>query len=230
VQPTTEFRSAGQTIPAELFSPSPASRAGVIVIAYGTDGMTNNLTGPWATTIRGYAHELALLGFVALIPDYFAVTRTTPGPQAAASILTQRDTWQRTLSDALAHGASLADVDPARVGLLGFSLGGHLCLRLRARARVLVELFAPAFPELGGLGVASKLELHAQIHHGDADELVPVASNAAKIQRELEANGAASTLYTYPGAGHGFVGADADNTHARAESQARTLACFKAHL
>lgn len=231
MQSAITFSSAGQSIPAELFTPAaPPARAGVIVIAHGTDGMTNHLTGPWATMLSEYASELALRGFVALIPDYFAATGTPPGALAAASILAQRDVWQKTLADAIAQAIQLPGVDGARVGLLGFSLGGHLCLRLRAKAKVLIEFFAPLFPELGGLGPNGALQLDAQIHHGDSDELVPSSSNALPIQRQLLTSGATAALFSYHGANHGFVGADKDNSDARNAAKARTLSCFAQQL
>jgi carboxymethylenebutenolidase len=231
VQSITTFSTGGQSVNAELFTPAaPAVSTGLIIIAHGTDGMTDNLTGPWATTLRNYALELALKGFVVLIPDYFAATRTPPGAIAAASILQNRDVWQQTLADALAQGTRLSGVDGSRVGLLGFSLGGHLCLRLRASAKVLVEFFAPVFPELGGLGVCGSLRLEAQIHHGEADELVPASFNAIPIRDDLLASGATTALFTYPNAGHGFVGSDPDNSYARDRSKSRTLQCFAEHL
>jgi hypothetical protein len=53
-------------ITAELSAPTEAARPrGLVVVAYGSDGLTNNLSGPWATMIRDYAGLLARAGFVA---------------------------------------------------------------------------------------------------------------------------------------------------------------------
>jgi dienelactone hydrolase len=130
----------------------------------------------------------------------------------------------------VAYAKTLSGVNGSRIGLLGFSLGGHLCLRLRETAKVLVEFFAPQLPELGGLGPSGRLTLDALIHHGDADQLVPFDVNAKTIYNDLRASGATTTLFPYLGAGHGFVGTDFANTDARSKSKERTMTMFETHL
>jgi dienelactone hydrolase len=221
------FSSRGKSVDVEVFAPSGTPNGGFVVIAYGSDGMTDHLNGPWATMIRGYAADLTQKGFTTLVPDYFGSTGTQPGPEVFEQIRVHRDAWEATLGDAVSYARTLPGVDAARIGLLGFSLGGHLCLRLRASAKVLVEFFAPRFDGVGPRGTPT---LHAQIHHGEADGLVPLQPNGERIEQELRAEGASVELFTYPGAGHGFIGHDASNTNARAQSQARTIAFFDAYL
>jgi dienelactone hydrolase len=233
---TTNFTSGGKTIQAELYNPSATPNGGVIVIAYGTDGMTDNLNGPWATMIRDYATKLSERGFVAIIPDYFASTGTQPGESALQGTPIHRDTWQETIADAVTHAKTLPGVDSSRVGLLGFSLGGHICLRLRAIAQVLVEFFAPekvliGFPPvLDGIGTTKTLSLYTQIHHGLGDKLVPFVPNADNIKQILETEKANVELFSYPGAVHGFVKDDSDNKNARDLAMKRTLSFFESHL
>jgi len=222
--PTTEnFNSGGRTIQAELFEPSETPNGGVIVITYGTHGMIE----PWGSGIRAYAYALSQKGFVAIIPDYFVSTSTKPGLKALQEISIHRDSWQETIADAVTHAKTLPSVHASRVGLLGFSLGGHICLRLREIAKVLVEFFAP---ELDGLGSTTKLTLQAQIHHGLADELVSFHPNAENINNILQKEGAISELFSYPGANHGFVGNDLVNTDARKVSMDRTISFFEKYL
>jgi dienelactone hydrolase len=120
----------------------------------------------------------------------------------------------------------LPGTDATRIGLLGFSLGGHLCLRIAAKAKALVEFFAPL---LDGIGPATP-RLAAQIHQGAADTLVSFAGNADKIDQQLRGTGASTEVFGYEGAGHGFAGNDTANTEARARSKERTLKFFEAHL
>lgn len=123
--PTIEnFNSGGRTIQAELFDPSGTRNGGVIVITYGTHGMAD----PWGNGIRAYADAFSQKGFVAMIPDYFASTSTKPGLKALQEISIHRDTWQATIADAVAHAKTLPGIHASRVGLLGFSLGGYICL------------------------------------------------------------------------------------------------------
>lgn len=223
----TNFTSQGVPITGELYTPAAATKTGLVIIAYGTDGLTNHLTGPWEKMIRDYAESLASSGFVAMIPDFLAVTGTKPGEAVLASLTNNRDIWQTAISDAIDHGNGLPSVDAARVGLLGFSLGGHLCLRLRAKAKILVEYFAPV---LDGIGSAGKLT-HAQIHHGEADQFPGTGfANAKLIKDELEREGTSTKLFPYLGAGHGFIGNDQANSDARTQSKNATLSFFQTQL
>jgi len=219
----TNFNSVGKTIQAELFEPLGTINGGIIIIVYGTDGML----APWGDGIRAYADDLSKKGFISIIPDYFASTNTKAGFRDPEEIILYRDTWEATLTDAVAHAKTLSGVKITRVGFLGFSLGGHLCLRLRVNAKVLVEFFAP---ELDGLGVHTNPTLQAQIHHGLADQLVPFNLNSDAIQTTLKQEGATVELFSYAGANHGFNGNDSDNTKARDESMKRTVSFFEKYL
>lgn len=211
---------------ADLYSAAGVAK-GLVVIAYGSDGLVDNLSGPWETMIRGYASALAEKGFCAVIPDYLPVTKTTSSKAVFDSMFQNMPIWQQALSDAIDQAVMISKVDPKRIGLLGFSLGGHLVLRLRSKAKVLVEFFAPKFIEIGAPGTLT----HAQIHHGEKDEMPGTAfPNAVLIQAQLTKEGTATELCPYPHAGHGFVGADPANTYARDESRTRTLAFFQSHL
>jgi dienelactone hydrolase len=221
--------SGTTTIPGELHSPKVNGKTGLVIIAHGTDGFEDNTRGPWKTMIRGYAEQLEKLGFFALIPEYFAKTNTTAGGEAMEVMLQNRSAWASALADCAVYARTLPFVDPSRVALLGFSLGGHLCLHARAAAqpRALVEYFAPMLDGLGASGAVP----HAQIHHGTKD-LTPGTSfaNAGAIEQVLAAERTAVTLFPYEGAGHGFAGQDAANRNADKLSKKRTLAFFEKHL
>jgi dienelactone hydrolase len=121
---TIKFKSGEAVIPAEMFDGTGIPNGGVVVIAYGSDGMTDDLNGPWASMIREYADGLSRKGFSAIIPDYFAKTGTEPGKAALEQIPIHVDAWQATVGDAITYAKTLPSVIASRVGLLGFSLGG----------------------------------------------------------------------------------------------------------
>jgi len=217
--------SHGTAIQGELFSPTAVSNGGLIVVAHGSDGMNE----PWAAMIREYATELGVKGFTALIPNYFGKTGTVPGPHVFAELAANLQSWEEAVSDTITHGKTLSGISGSRVGLLGFSLGGHICLRLRGSAKALVEFFAPELRELGGIGSAHVPALQVQIHHGTADMLVPF-SDTQSIAAALALEGTVAEVFSYDGAGHGFAGADPNNATARRSSKDRTLAFFGQHL
>ena len=225
------YTSANKAVSAELYAPTGSPQKGLVVIAYGSDGLVDNQNGPWATMIRGYASELAAGGSVVLIPDYLKATTTSPGLSAIEALGANSATWIGAITDALLQGKALAPAG-ARLGLLGFSLGGFLCLCARGDAHALSSYFAPiAVPPSSNIGPAptgSELSF-AEIHQGTADPLVDVA-NATQILNALKAEGVATAKYEYTGAGHGFAGADPANVAARTDSKTRTLAFFGTYL
>lgn len=169
-----------------------------------------------------YATYLANKGFVVLMPHYFGGTKLAD--------FSQISTYQATLADAIAYSKTLPSLDSASIGLLGFSLGGYICLRNRSLAKVLVEYFAPLFPDIGGIGVSGNSSLHAQIHHGEVDELLSLTANAKPIVQQLNSEGTDVELFSYKDAGHGFSGKKAGDIKAQIEAKARTLAFFKKYL
>jgi len=141
----------------------------------------------------------------------------------------KRPEWAAGLLDSVTHAKTLSRVDSTKIGLLGFSLGGYLCLNIRAAAkpRALVSYFAPIFDGIGPAGTVP----HAQIHHGEADKLQwTPPSNASAIETRLKLEKTAVEVCTYKGAGHGFAGNDKANADAHTLSQKRTLAFFVSHL
>ena len=129
----------------------------------------------------------------------------------------------KTLWDAISYVEGQPQVDPQRIGLLGFSLGAYLSLSDAAvdkRVRAVVEFF-------GGLPKEMKLFMRrlcpTLILHGDADDTVPV-EEAHHLKAVLEKKGIPYEMKIYAGAGHGFNG---EIWH---DAGLRTLAFLKEHL
>jgi len=144
-QTTITYQSNNKAITTEVFKPVGSQNGGLIILAYGSDGLVDNNNGAWKAMIEGYAADLATRGFTAAIPNYFESTGTLPGQldvndsvTYAKQIAVNRDKWQKTLHDAaveLVKPTVLQGTDASRVGLLGFSLGGLTCARVLHRWR-----------------------------------------------------------------------------------------------
>src|SRR5689334_1891792 len=117
--------SHGCRFQAELFTPTTMANGAAVVVAHGSDGMIE----PWASMIREYATDLAARGFAALVPHYF--DKTNGFSQTPASLTA----WVEAVADTVTSAKTLPGVTTPQVGLLGFSLGGHICLRLRSAAQ-----------------------------------------------------------------------------------------------
>ena len=225
---TIDIPGAPQKVTAQLFEPSAKAAAGLVVLAYGTDGYIDNERGPWQTMMKGYAEELAMRGMFALIPDYFARTGSLHGGPAAHEIIDKRHDWAAALIDTASHARTLSGVDPARIGVLGFSLGGYLCLLTRAAVApaALVAYFPPIFDGLGPPGTVA----YAQVHHGTNDRPPTAVGNAAVVEATLRGEKTEVQKFEYAGATHGFASASPADLKAAADSKATTLEFFAKRL
>lgn len=232
----TTFDSGGKKISVELFLPAVGGLHPAIVVAYGTEGMGVILGYDAGAAIRDFAGYLAKTGIVVLVPHFFERTGTPAGLDTVLPVYTRhRDEWLYTLDDCVNYAASrTTDVDKTKIGLLGFSLGGHLALRRSKIATGLsvgavVEFFAPiSQPPFGGLGDHIGNLPPVQIHHGDSDNVVH-KTQSDELESLLVAEGKVKGVHyerhDYPGEGHGFRGAPAINA-----SKRDTANFFKKHL
>ena len=205
------FVSGGTSIAVDAFVPAGTGRHPAAVVLYGTFG----LLPEYRDDILSFGAALAANGIVALLPHYFDRTGTPPGPAVLAGIRQHYVSWRDTCGDALRFGRSHARVDPGRLGMVGFSLGGHFALSLAMAPpagitlKCIVDFFGPVVePPLVGNRAAMPPVL---IHHGEQDRLVPI-EQSLQLVSELRAvgktEGVGYTLVKYRDQGHGFAGAD----------------------
>lgn len=230
VEVASSFKSGDTTIAVERFDPAAplaGAKRPAVVILHGAGGMA--IGGP---AFREFARALARRGNTALIVHYFDRTGTKPGDLADAvgpgarnprKILTNFPAWMDTVRDAVAHAGSLPEVNSARVGLLGFSLGSYLALAESSRnpkVAAVVEYFGGLPSVLGTLAVRMPPTL---ILHGEQDRTVPV-TQARDLERLYSARKFPYEIRIYPDQGHGFQGDDGKDAARRA------LEFFDAHL
>lgn len=168
------------------------------------------------------ASLLAEQGFAVYVLHYFDRTGTTE-IDGLQTIFRHFPVWMKTLWDAVSFVARQPQVDPERIGLLGFSLGAYLALSasvIDSRIKAVVEFFG---------GMPKEMKFFARrlcpvlILHGDQDKTVPV-EEAYHLQQMLEKKQIAYEIQIYPGAGHGFSG------ETWRDAGLRTLAFLEKHL
>jgi len=210
VQSQTSFESGGKLIRLDCFLPeaqgpnSPGQRLPAIIGLYGSGGDHEGMSGP--------AGQLAETGFAVYVLHYFDRTGLVEVEKSA--LLRHFPVWMKTLWDAVSFVAQQPQVDPARIGLLGFSLGAYLAVcgaAIDPRVKAVVEFF-------GGFPKEMKLFMRRLcpmlILHGENDPVIPV-SEAYHLKEVLERKGIAYEIRIYPGVGHGFEGAVWDDARAR---------------
>jgi carboxymethylenebutenolidase len=213
---TATFESGGRPIKVERFEPKAPGKYPAVIVLHGSGGP--ELGG---VAFRAMARELARRGYVAHFVHYFDRTGTIFGDDK-----TNREhfaTWARTVADAVTFATKQENVDPRRVGLLGYSLGAYLSLSeavFDKRVKAVVEYFG-GLPE--PLVDRAKEMPPTLILHGEADPIVPV-KEAHTLERLIQENGVTYEMHLYPKAGHAFLGADGH------DSARRTLDFLAKHL
>lgn len=215
LQTQTTFNSNGKTILVDQFAPSDSARHPAVIFVHGSDGMR---TTAWK---YAWSREFATRGYVVLIPHYFASLGEGGGARPGGH--QNFALYLATLGDTVDFAARQPGVDSARLGLMGYSLGGYLSLALGARddrIKTVVEFF-------GGMPAFAARSLHRMpptlILHGEADPVVPVA-RAYELENLFKANGVLYEIKIYPGQGHGFTG------EADLDSRRRTMSFFDKYL
>ncbi|MBV8052849.1 MAG: dienelactone hydrolase family protein [Acidobacteriaceae bacterium] len=189
------FQSGGKEIGLDCFLPPNDGRALPTVIGlHGSGGGHVSMAEP-ATLLAGQ-------GFAVYVLHYFDRTDTVYA-DGLQTIARHFPAWMKTLWDCVSFVAHRPEVDPARIGLMGFSLGAYLSLSaasIDSRIQAVVEFF-------GGFPKEMKLFMRrlcpVLILHGDQDKTVPV-QEAYHLQQLLEKKNIPYEIQIYPGIGHGF--------------------------
>ncbi len=175
-----------------------AGRRPAVLLLHGADGITRRSQYQFASS------ALSGQGYTVLFPHYFELS----GERRASygEIGTRYPVWLSGLRTIIDEVLADPTIDPSRFAVVGVSLGGALALSLAAqdkRIKAVVSYFGFRPNDLDGGNPRSP----TLILHGDADRVVPVR-NADQIEATLRARGVAVEKHIYPGAGHGFSGAN----------------------
>ena len=215
IQSQLSFDSGGRAIALDAFLPESDGHPYPAVIGlHGSAGGYATMSDP--------AVMLAAQGFGVYVLHYFDRTGTA-GVADKQTAVRNFPVWGKTLWDAISHVARQPQIDPERIGLLGFSLGAYLALSVAsvdARVKAVVDFF-------GGFPKEMKFFMRrlcpTLILHGDADPTVPV-EEALHLQQMLEKKNVPYEMQIYPGVGHSFDGETWD------DARRRTLAFLQKYL
>jgi carboxymethylenebutenolidase len=209
------FGSGGKDIGLDSFLPQSSNNLFPAVISlHGSGGNHAGMSEP--------ARLLATEGFAMYVIHYFDRTNTTRVDSRSA-ILLHSPFWLKTLWDCVTFVSRQPNIDPDKIGLLGFSLGAYLSLTVAA-----VDSRIKAVVDFSG-GLPREVKPFARrycpvlILHGETDQTVPV-QEAYDLQQALERSHTPYEMKIYTGVGHGFSGP------AWQDATARTVRFLKTHL
>ena len=89
------------------------------------------------------------------------------------------------------------------MGVLGFCYGGKIAMLYGARSHQ-IDAVVPFHPGVTKTSEVKRLKVPVQIHHGTADKAVALAESE-RLVKELKSQRTPVELFTYEGAGHGFL-------------------------
>ena len=195
VQNTT-FESNGGQAHGYLKLPESGSGPGVIVVQEWW-GLTEH--------IAEITDRLAAAGFVALAPDLFGGT-TTHDSDEAGKLMSELPVERATqdLSGAIDYLLSHEAVTSAKVGAVGFCMGGGFVLLLGAQQGDRVGAVVPFY----GVGPAvpdtyTGLTAAVQGHYGENDDFYPAGDAREQAEQIRRESGGSVEFFFYP-AGHAF--------------------------
>ena len=169
------------------------------------------------------SEDLARHGFVCLYLHYHDRGRRGKGSQTD---------WMNSVEAALDHASAMDEVDPSRLGLLGFSSGAFLALNYAPtddRVIAVAAFYGGLSP--GSVPKASKQMPPTLLLHGTWDRTVSVKRSVETFE-SLRLSRKPVSMVIYPKAGHGFTlhtrgGLDEEVSK---DSWKRTLSFLDFHL
>ncbi|MGI8567318.1 MAG: dienelactone hydrolase family protein [Pyrinomonadaceae bacterium] len=221
---TIEFKSNGGTAQGYFSVPASGAGAGVIV-----------LQEWWGLVphIKDVADRFANEGFVALAPDlYHGEATKSPDEAGKLMMALDIDRTEKDLRGAVNYLLNHESVTSAKVGTVGFCMGGVLSLYAATKNEqvgacvVFYGIHPKIEPDLPNLQ-APVLGLYAE-----KDNSVPPTA-VHKLEEKLKSLGKDVEIHIYPGTDHAFFNdtrPEVYDARAAADAWKRTLAFFRQHL
>ncbi|MGH2881006.1 MAG: dienelactone hydrolase family protein [Solirubrobacteraceae bacterium] len=186
----------GATLACELFAPQGTGPHPGVLVLHESFGLNDD--------IRRIARRFASEGYVALAPNLFSHGSRRIVCLTRVMTDVARGAIDREIADILAAREALAqrpEVDPERIAVAGFCLGGGFALIAATKPG-----FKAAAVNYGDVPKSqAKLDSVCPVvgSFGSRDKLFGEGM-AKRLERHLSALGVAHDVHTYEGAGHSF--------------------------
>lgn len=223
---TVRYRSGAEDVKGLLVQPpGTAARRPALIVIHEWWGQND-----W---VKDQARRFAAQGYVALSVDLYRGAVASDADTAHQLMRGMpEDRALRDLAAAFTYLAARKDVDPARIGAIGWCMGGGYALSLAQREPRL----AAAVLYYGRLATdeAAIKAIKAPLlgNFGADDKGIP-AQSVTEFAARARAAGVPADFKVFPAAGHGFASSKDPKVYrpeAAREADARTTAFLAAHL
>jgi carboxymethylenebutenolidase len=193
---TVSYKSGDETVHGVLFTPKGKGPFPALVVIHEWWGLV-----PW---VKDQASKLSDQGYVTLAVDLYR-GKATDSPEVAHELMRglPEDRANRDLLAAVQYLKSLKNVNPAKIGSIGWCMGGGYSLDLAIADPTL----AADVINYGHLATdpARLQQIHAPILglFGAQDKGIPPA-DVQKFEQDLKQMGKKIDVTIYPDAGHAF--------------------------
>jgi carboxymethylenebutenolidase len=194
VQEAVEHYPSGEAhITVECFSPGADGKFPAVLLLHGSGGLDPGT----ADVFREIGRGLASLGYVALVPHYFEKTGHVVGARSHDDEL---KSYREAVNDGIEFAVTMKNVDPERIGLVGYSMGAYLAFFRSARDPRVKAVVSCSGP----LPVESKAKFPpVLILQGSKDKGSP-AERLKAFAEKLKASETPYATHIYRGMGHNF--------------------------
>ena len=221
----------GNDMKALVGEPDTTGRHPGVVVVMGRTGIDEALQGQVA--------DLAANGFVGIAPDMFHREDPSAPDYDTANTRVLDVNIEKDVNVAISNLKAHALVDPKRIGIVGFCMGGRISYLMATRNsefKAVAVYYGGNIMKPRGDG-PSPFEQTAKIScpviglFGLEDEN-PSPADVKKIDAELTRLGKLHEFHSYPGAGHAFMGKGRPSyrEHAAKDAWPKTLDWFKKYL
>jgi len=225
---TVQFPSDNFTIKAFLVRPaSTKGQAPAVLVIQEWWGLNDHIKD----IAQRFAHE----GCVALAPDLYSRLgyKVTKDPNEAGRLMESLSSQAalRDLNAASTYLQQQSFVDPQRIGVIGFCMGGTFALMMASNNST-IKASVPFYGKVPPIETLNYLLCPVLYHYGAKDGWV-TKQEVDRLKEGLAKFGKPGEVHIYPDAGHAFFNdTRPDAYHAEDAKRAweRTLQFLRAHL
>lgn len=155
--------------------------------------------------IRQSADRFAAMGYVVLAPDLYRGKEAKDADEAHQLMRGMpEDRAMGDLKEAFQYLASRKDVDPKRIGVIGWCMGGGYALALGVEEPRLAAVVINYGRLVTSPDTIAKIKSPLQGNFGSTDKGIPV-DDVRAFEKALSATNSATDVMIFDGAGHAFM-------------------------